>query len=107
MARRTTTTPLEATIRENVRRLIKEHYAGKPGQVARKNENVTLSRLQEFLAGKGATLPQLQTWADALHVKPYQLLIPDLNVQDPQELVSGKKLRQLEKLRQELLSEDK
>jgi len=104
---KTTTTPLEAIVRDNVRRLLVKHFEGKPGQMSRLHENVTLSRLQDFLAGKGCLLASLQPWADAFGVKPYHLLIKDLDIDDLPEIVSAKRLRRLEKLRSELLEEER
>lgn len=100
-------TALEAIVRDNVKRLLKEHYQGKPGRISRLNENVSLSRIQEFLDGGGCHLASLQPWADALHVKPYHLLVKDLNIHDLPELVPAKRLRRLEKLRSELLEDEK
>lgn len=100
-------TALESIVRDNMNRLLKRHYEGKPGKMARLNPNVNLRGIQDFLKGGTCYLTSLQPWADALHVKPYHLLIKDLDVDEPQVLVSAKRMKQIEKLREELIEESK
>lgn len=105
MPRRTTTPAIEAIVRDNVRRLLQKHYEGKPGQLKRKNKTVNLRGLQDFLKGGTCYLTSLQPWADALHVRTYHLFVKDLDIDDLPELVPGRRVRTLEKLREELLED--
>lgn len=104
---KTSSSALEAIVRDNVTRLIKKHYQGKPGQMSRLNKNVNLRGVQDFLAGGSCYLSSIQSWADALHVKAYHLMIKDLNLEDLPEVISAARLKRFEMLRKELLEEEK
>lgn len=106
-AKRKVASALENIARENMKKLVQKHYDGKRGRVHAKNPNVVLSRFQEFLDGGGCTLASLQPWADALHVKPWQLLVPNLDVDDLPEIVTNKRLKMLQRLSKELLEEER
>lgn len=100
-------TALEAIVRNNVKRLIEKHYDGKPGRMFNKNKgSVNLRGIQSFLDGGNCYLSSLQPWADALHVKPYHLLVKDLNVDDLPEVVEAAKLRKLQKIHKAIAEEE-
>lgn len=100
MAKRGSISPLEAVLRDNVLRLVKKHYEGKPGRLSRKNKNVVVSKIQRIIEDGGCTIHSLGPVADAFGLKPYQLLIHGLDVDDPQVYVTARTVRAINEVRQ-------
>lgn len=94
-------TPLENTLRSNVIRLLQKHYQGKAGRLVSEHKRVRLETLQNIVNGTGtSSLPMLAPLAEAFGLRAYQLLIPDLDVDAPQEVVSARQMRALRELRE-------
>lgn len=97
-------TALEAVLHDNVKRLLDEHtdYRGKPGRVKERHANVRLETLQNIYNGTGGcNVASLEWLANALEVQPYQLLVRDLDVKSPQQVVSAKQMQAIKDLRGE------
>ena len=93
---------LEGVLRNNVRALLTQHYAGVPYRLKKRHKRVRLETLQDILQGKGGcNVSYLGPLADAFGLKPYQLLIPDLDTAEAQQAVSGKQLKLLKQIREE------
>lgn len=103
--------PVKNVLRENVRKLLDrdyppENYPNGRGQLlaflqdhrgwTRKN----LSKLQRVVAEGSCNLDTVAQLSIAFQVQPYQLFVRDLDVADPQQIVSGKILRGIEQLKQ-------
>lgn len=71
----------------NVRALMELHYASesnKPKKLA-KEADVSLSTVQRILAKEtGATLDNIEAIAGVFDLTVYQLLVPELNIKNPQ-----------------------
>lgn len=94
--------PLENVLRNNVVRLLNEHYQGKAGRLVVEHKRVRLETLQNIVNGSGsASIAMLGPLAEAFDLKPYQLLIPDLDVNAPQEAITAKQMRAIRELRGE------
>jgi len=91
-------TALEGILQENVKALLRAQYAGKPSRLAKKNPNVKLSRIQDVVKNGSCNVSTLGPLADAFDLKPYQLLIPSLDVDAPQRAVSAKHAKVLDDL---------
>lgn len=94
-------TPIEDILRANVVRLLEKHYDGKPGRLKRQNPQVRLATVQDIAKGAGCNVASLQPLADAFRLRPYQLLIRDLDVEAPQEAVTARQMRAIKELRGE------
>jgi hypothetical protein len=101
---RKTLTALEAVLHQNVKRLIDAHedYQGKVGRVKERHSKVRLETLQNLYNGDGGcNVASLALIADALGVQPYQLLVRDLDVKSPQQVVSARQMRAIKDLTEE------
>lgn len=85
-------TPLEDVLRTNVQRLLDKHYGGKAHRLHDVHKHIALSKVQRIVDDGGCTVATLGPLADALEVEPYQLLLRDLDVNDPQTAVSATQL---------------
>lgn len=93
---------LEDLLRANVQALLKQHYGGSTYQLKKRNKTVRLETVQKILKGEGGcNVSSLLPLADAFGLKPYQLLLPDLNVKEPQQVVSARHVRALKQLRED------
>jgi len=94
--KRITIEPIEAILRANVKAVLKKDYQGKPGNFSRKHKNVRLSRIQDIDKFGACTMATLGRVANAVGLKPYQLLIPNLNVKDPQVAVKAREAKAIQ-----------
>lgn len=90
-------TPTEDTLRVNVRALLDAFFDGKPGKFhAKHKKSVALSRIQGIRKDGACNIATLGRVASAFGLKPYQLLIPGLNVKSPQVAVSARLAKAIE-----------
>lgn len=93
---------LEGLLRKNVQELLAQQYGNVPYRLKKRHKRVRLETLTDIIQGKGGcNVSYLGALADAFGLKPYQLLIPDLDAKEPQQVVSGKQVRLLKQIREE------
>lgn len=79
--------PAEDVLRLNVQRIVELRYENKPGRVHTLHPNIALSRIQEVYKTGKCTIGTLGRLANAFGFKPYQLLVPSLDIEEPQVVV--------------------
>lgn len=82
---------MREVLADNIRRLMEHHFASssnKPRLLATK-ARVSLSTVQRLLSREtGATLDNVESIAEVFHLSSYQILVPMLDVANPQ-LIKG------------------
>ncbi len=82
---------MRSVVGRNLVRLMKHHYPDSPNRpkALSKDAGVSLSTVQRVIDGEtGATIDLIEALAGAFDLSVYQLLIPELDVGNPQ-VVSG------------------
>ena len=90
--------PIEDVLSKNLLALLAEYYDKSPGVFARKHKNIVLSRIQSVSKTGACNLQTLGHLANAFGLRPYQLLIPDLDVKHPQVATKAKHAKLIENL---------
>lgn len=73
----------------NVLALMKKEFPEEPNKVRALSQkaDISFSSVQRLLRGEtGATIDTIESVSLALNVSPYQLLIPELDIENPQTL---------------------
>lgn len=89
---------MRSVLAENVRKLMAKHYASSNNRplALSKDARVSLSTVQRILAQKtGATIDNIEAIAAAMGVSAYQLMVPNLNAENPQVIKEATKTEEL------------
>lgn len=78
---------MREVLADNVKRLMVRHYkeSGSRPRALAKDAGVSLSTIQRILAREvGATIDNIESVAGVFHLSAYQILVPMLDVRNPQ-----------------------
>jgi hypothetical protein len=98
-------TPVSDVVRQNFQRLLDEHFGprrGQPGRFHKAHRTIALSKIQNILERGGCNIDSIGQIATAFRLQPYQLLIRNLDVKEPQVAVPARQVLAIERLRKEL-----
>lgn len=88
---------MRTVLAANLKRLLEHHYRTSPNRPKSLSVDagVTLSTIQRVMKCEvGASLDTLESIADALHIQVYQLLVPEIDVGNPQIIVGAMEAEQ-------------